>query len=344
MQDLTATIATGWDKFRSLANIKYLISGAIATLIFLSMLSAAPSPWWDEHTSLYTTRLFLNYADSHGTGVNYECLYSDSTCTIALGYDLFADGTKFWPIYSAAEAFVIISVVASFVMAVVHFGLAFIGRFIPRPVMVVIHGFNIGSAIFLCITTILPWTLLMSLHSNAARNALPPSTFPCSFYLHVGDLSDGGPSCSFAGNVLNSTTGENYWNWQPTGGWILNVVVFWITILLFLPVNVLWVINTSAPTTLASRKSTRRGRGMSSSRNLAEMQTVRKDKPSKVNEGDKDTNSGEAGGGINFGDDEEDDKGGNKGSSDESDDDKGGNKGSSDESDDDSKDDSDGEK
>lgn len=37
-----------WDKFRALVNLKYLITGIIAALIFVSMLSAAPTPWWVE--------------------------------------------------------------------------------------------------------------------------------------------------------------------------------------------------------------------------------------------------------------------------------------------------------
>jgi hypothetical protein len=37
-----------WDRFRALVNLKYLISGIIAALIFVSMLSAAPTPWWIE--------------------------------------------------------------------------------------------------------------------------------------------------------------------------------------------------------------------------------------------------------------------------------------------------------
>lgn len=37
-----------WDRFRALVNLKYLITGIIAALIFVSMLSAAPTPWWVE--------------------------------------------------------------------------------------------------------------------------------------------------------------------------------------------------------------------------------------------------------------------------------------------------------
>jgi hypothetical protein len=37
--------------------------------------------------------------------------------------------------------------------------------------MVGVNAFNIASAFLLCITTILPWVILMSLHTRAVRDA-----------------------------------------------------------------------------------------------------------------------------------------------------------------------------
>lgn len=42
------------------------------------------------------------------------------------------DGHQFWGIYSAAQAFTIISIVLSFFLSAMHFGLAFVGRYLPR--------------------------------------------------------------------------------------------------------------------------------------------------------------------------------------------------------------------
>jgi hypothetical protein len=114
------------------------------------------------------------------------------------------DGHQLWPIYSAAQAFTIISIVLAFALSVIHFALAFVARFLSRVrpppcvvsriscrvvscravraahilllsiaqrVMVGVNAFNIASAFLLCITTILPWVILMSLHTRAVRDA-----------------------------------------------------------------------------------------------------------------------------------------------------------------------------
>jgi hypothetical protein len=56
---------------------------------------------------------------------------------------------------------------------------------------------------------------------------------------------------------------------EPTGGWILNCTIFWITLLTFLPANVLWVLNSGGKVARGRGKSIRRGRGMTSSRALS---------------------------------------------------------------------------
>jgi hypothetical protein len=119
-----------------------------------------------------------------------------------------------------------------------------------QRVMVAVNAFNISGAFFLCISTILPWVILMSLHTRAVRDAegvsndaarykaslylailvlarprslirrrllgffsLSLSRFRCTYYLHSGDLSAGGAACTFAGHQINPTSGETYWKW-----------------------------------------------------------------------------------------------------------------------------------
>ncbi|ELR22636.1 uncharacterized protein ACA1_331730 [Acanthamoeba castellanii str. Neff] len=304
-----------WDKFRALVNLKYLITGIIAALIFVSMLSAAPTPWWVEETEQYKTRLFLNFADTKGDFMDdVECLYSDSGCRIML-HHREVDGHQLWPIYSAAQAFTIISIVLAFALSVIHFALAFVARFLSRRVMVGVNAFNIASAFLLCITTILPWVILMSLHTRAVRDAEGVSNdgARCTFYLHAGDVSAGGAACTFAGHQNNVTSGATVWKWEPTGGWILNCTVFWITLLTFLPANVLWVLNTGGKVARGRGKSIRRGRGMTSSRALSKQfelnkistgaRSPRKNVETSGGDSVEESDGEGRGGAINFGDD-----------------------------------------
>jgi len=304
-----------WDRVRTIANIFYLISGITAALIFGAMLSAAPSPWWEEiqnqNEPTYTTQLFLNYGTSSGPGIDLQCVYSDSDCKLYLDKHL-VDAHQLWPLYSAAEAFTVISIVLSCALSVLHFALAFVGRFLPRVVMLGVDVFNVFAALLLCVTMIMPWTNLISLHTDAVRNAVGVSYSQamCSTYNHAGQITAAGPVCTFSALNYNTTVNVKNWYWEPTGGFILNCTAFWITILVFLPSNVLWLLNSvgSAP----RRRKVRRGRGMTSSRSLGQqykLNQVNKEKPEK--EGDE-GNSGEEdkigeasdndnGGNINFG-------------------------------------------
>jgi hypothetical protein len=104
--------------------------------------------------------------------------------------------------------------------------------------MVAVNAFNISGAFFLCISTILPWVILMSLHTRAVRDAegisndaaryrllslqrhrarvsarSSAASCRCTYHLHFGDLSAGGPACTFAGHQIDPASGETYWKW-----------------------------------------------------------------------------------------------------------------------------------
>jgi hypothetical protein len=246
---------------REKVEMKYIISGLVSFLLFLVLLSAAPSPWWFDkqersNTTLeMTTWEFMTYATTFGdTGVNTStCAYIDDNCYITENLQP-AKASSLHPIYSAVAAFNIMAIVLTFALGVASNAFAFFSRKLPENVILIINIVNAVLALVLCFFIIITWVLLISRHKYMIQDSLNTNNDAamCDLYQKI-DINLGGTECSFAARVLDSS-GNLARSWGPQAGWILSVCAFWIALLVYLPLTLLWIMITSANVNICPTK------------------------------------------------------------------------------------------